>query len=322
MTLPRFAILTSLALLAIAAIAQEPEGAIPTQVLVHADSKTDVVPTPADIKFEVNSKVAPLTSLVPIKPSGVQIALLIDDGLSRSAGIQLNDLKAFADSVPQGTELLVGYMTNGTVRVVSPFSTDHEAAAASIRLPFGSFDQSASPYFCLSDFVKHWPGAEAEGPTPKARIVMMITNGVDPYNGSTRISNQDSPYVAAAVTDAQRAGVAVYSIYYRDAGFRGGGSAAFSGQSYLQQVADGTGAESFYEGNGNPVSLTPFFKEFNHALAETYVATFVTDAQAGGREHLVRVKMSSGVPKLKLRVPDQVRPGNMEAPMVGTPSGQ
>ena len=321
MTLPRFAILTSLALLAIAAIAQEPEGAIPTQVLVHAESKTDVVPNPSDIKFEVNSKVAPLTSLVPVKPSGVQIAFLIDDGLSRSSGIQLNDMKAFLDSVPQGAEVLVGYMTNGTVRVASPFSTDHAAAAAALRLPFGSFDQSASPYFCLSDFVKHWPGAAAEGLAPKARIVMMITNGVDPYNGSTRISNQDSPYVAEAVTDAQRAGVAVYSIYYRDSGFRGGGSAAFSGQGYLQQVADGTGGETFYEGNGNPVSLTPFFKEFNHALAETYVATFTTSAQAGGRDHLVRVKMSSDVPKLKLRVPEEVRPGNLEAP-VGLPSGQ
>ncbi len=42
----------------------------------------------------------------------------------------------------------------------------------------------------------------------------MLTNGVDPYNGSDRISNQDSPYVAQSVTDAQRAGVSVSSIYY------------------------------------------------------------------------------------------------------------
>ena len=321
MTVPRFAILTSLALLAIAAIAQEPEGAIPTQVLVHADSKTGVVPTPADIKFEINNRVAPLASLVPIKPSGIQIALLIDDGLSRGAGIQLNDLKAFADAVPPGTELLVGYMTNGTVRIASPFTTNHAAAAEAIRVPMGVAGQSASPYFCLSDFVKNWPESGSAGPNSKARVVMMITNGVDPYNGSTRMGNQDSPYVAAAVSDAQRAGVAVYSIYYRDAGFSGGGSAPLSGQGYLQQVADGTGGQSYYEGNGNPVSLTPYFKQFSHALAETYVATFATDAQAGGREHLVRLKMSSSIPKLKLHVPDEVRPGNLEA-AAGTPAGQ
>ena len=80
----------------------------------------------------------------------------------------------------------------------------------------------------------------------------MLTNGVDPYNGSTALVNQDSPYVEAAQADAQRAGVAVYSIAYGDAGMRGG-SASFSGQSYLQQVADATGGRSFYQGTGNPV---------------------------------------------------------------------
>ena len=139
---------------------------------------------------------------------------------------------------------------------------------------------------------------------------MMLTNGVDPYNGSTSIANQDSPYVRTAQEDAQRAGVAVSSIYYSDAGFRGRGS--FSGQSYLQQVADATGGRLYNEGPINPVSLTPFFKEFAHDLSETYVATFNADPMAGGRDHLVRVKMNSTVPKLKLRHPDEVRPGNRE----------
>ncbi len=90
---------------------------------------------------------------------------------------------------------------------------------------------SASPYLCLSDFSKHWPGAPsnaavdgAVAPAPaqhKARFVLMISNGVDPYNGSTSVMNQDSPYVSASVKDAQRAGVAVYSIYFSDAGIRG-----------------------------------------------------------------------------------------------------
>jgi hypothetical protein len=205
---------------------------------------------------------------------------------------------------------MVGYMENGTVRVASPFSTDRAATAQSIRLPMGLPGESASPYFCLSEFVKNWP--EGESRAPKARIVMMITNGVDPYNGSTRMSNQDSPYVASAVTDAQRAGVAVYSIYYRDSGFRGGG-ASFSGQSYLQQVADGTGGNSYYEGTGNPVSIAPFFKQFVHDIAETYVATFNTTPEAGGREHLIRIKMSTNMPKVKVKAPEEVRPGNLEA---------
>ncbi len=312
MTPLKIAILSTFALASMAAVAQDGEGNLKTQALVHADSKADVVPSPTTINLQVNSKSEPLISLVPIQPANVQIALLIDDGLSRSAGIQLEDLRAFATSLPSGTELLVGYMTNGRVEVVSPFSTDHASAAEQIRIPTGIPGQSASPYFCLSDFVKRWPGSDGEGDSHKARFVMMLTNGVDPYNGSTSIMNQDSPYVANAISDAQRAGVAVYSIYYRDAGFRPGGSPSFSGQSYLQQVADSTGGDEYLEGTGNPVSLAPFLKQFTHAIAETYVATFNAPAGGGGRDHLLRLKMTTSTPKLKLRHPDEVRPGNVE----------
>ncbi len=309
----RFAVITSLAFITIAAVAQEDRGLI-TQTLVHADSKADILPDIAAIKLEVNSKITPLTSLIAVKPSGVQIALLIDDGLSRSAGIQLGDLRTFATSLPPETELLVGYMSNGHAQVEAPFSTNHQAAAAKIRMSMGQQGQAASPYFCLSDFVKEWTAEPGQPGQPvKARFVIMLTSGVDPYNGSTRMSNQDSPYVEAAIADAQRAGVAVYSIYYGGEGMRGD-SAAMSGQGYLSKVADETGGDSYYQGSGNPISLSPFLKQFTHAISETYIATFSTDPIAAGRDHLLRLKMSTSTPKLKLRTANEVRPGNREVP--------
>ena len=304
MTKPRF-FLPVVLLVPMAVFAQE--GNLSTQTLVRAESKQGAVPTTQSVTLEVEKKSTPLTGLRAVKPAGAQVALLIDDGLSRSAGVQLGDLKDFARTLPAGVELLVGYMTNGRVQVEQPFTTDHAAAAEKIRIPSGMPGQSASPYFCLSDFVKRWPVRE-EG---KARFVMMITNGVDPYNGSVSITNQDSPYVQTAANDAMRAGVAVSSIYYRDAGF-GGGAASFSGQGYLKQVADATGGESFYEGTGNPVSLKPFLQSFVHDISETYVATFNAPAGSGGRDHLVQLKMRTSTPKLKLRHADEVRPGNVE----------
>jgi hypothetical protein len=300
------------------AAAQAGEDLVPTQVLVRPDSKNVDTLTPAAVTLEVNNKPAQLISLNPVRAANIQVALLIDDGLSRNAGIQLNDLRSFALSLPSDTELLVGYMENGTVRVEVPFTTDHTLAASRTRVPIGVPGQSASPYFCLSDFVKHWPGAGPadEGAPAKARFVMMLTNGVDPYNGSTSMLNQDSPYVQTAQDDAARAGVVVSSIYYSDAGFRGRGS--FSGQSYLQQVADATGGQLYNQGPINPVSLTPLFKQFEHDLSETYVATFNADATAGGRDHLVRLKVNSTVPKLKIRHPDEVRPGNREVGATAT----
>ncbi len=316
---------TLLPLLFLAATAVAPtvsaqEGTVATQALVRAVSKDNAQPTVSTLTVKLDGHATPLTSLEPVAPATTQVALLIDDGLSRSSGIQLNDIKAFVNSLPPATEVLIGYMANGRIETLIPFTADHQAAAAKVRLPSGIPGISASPYFCVSDFVKHWPGDDSgvSNPLHKARFVMLITNGVDPYNGSTSILNQDSPYVQAAIVDAQRAGVVVSSIYYRDAGFRGG-SGSLSGQSYLQQVAQATGGESYYQGSFTPPSLSPYFKEFEADMAKTYIATFEARADGGGREHLVQLKIESNVPKQKIRHPDEVRPGNKET---ATPAAQ
>ncbi|HXC96464.1 MAG TPA: hypothetical protein VNU92_12250 [Edaphobacter sp.] len=295
-----------------AAKAQQ-EGGTPTQTLISLDSKSPGTATAKNITLKVDGHVTPLLNLTQVPASGAQVALLIDDGLRSSIGGDLHNIQSFITSLPAGTEVFVGFMQNGRVVSASEnpnFTTDRAAVAQGVRLPMGLRGASASPYFCLSDFVKNWP-ASAEGqtnsqPAHKARIVLMITNGVDPYNGSTSITNQDSPYVATAVTDAQRAGVPVYSIYYNDAGFRGG-RGSFSGQSYLLQVAQGTGGKAFYQGTGNPVSLAPFLKQFQDAIAESYVATFPVE----GNKKMVSFKASTDLPKTKVTAPDQIRPGTV-----------
>jgi hypothetical protein len=300
---------------ATAAHAQQ-EGPTPTEALVSFDSKAPVAPTAKDVSLKVDNRATPLLGLAPVPANGAQVAILIDDGLRTSIGLQINGIRNFIQTLPAATEVFVGYMQNG--RIVSAsgadsgFSTDHAAVAAALRISMGVRGADASPYFCLSDFVKNWPGAsEFQQPQQsrtnhKARFVLMITNGIDPYNGSTSILNQDSPYVSAAVTDAQRAGVPVYSIYFPDAGQRGG-RGSFSGQSYLSQVAEGTGGVSFYQGSIPPIALDPYLKQFQSAIANTYVASF--DAPAS--KNLVRLKLSTTLPKTKVRAPDQVRAGNI-----------
>jgi hypothetical protein len=310
----KFVLALTLCAAALPAAQAQQEGPTPTQVLVSVDSKTS--PTAKDVTIKVDNRVTPLLNLAAVPPNGAQVALLIDDGLRTRIGGELNNLRTFITTLPAGTEVFVGYMQNGRVvsgTNASGFTANLAVAAQGLRLPQGMPGASASPYFCLSDFVKNWPpaaegqpGPRSQQPIHKARIVLMITNGVDPYNGSTSILNQDSPYVASAVTDAQRAGVPVYSIYYNDAGFRGG-RGSFSGQSYLSQVAQGTGGATYYQGTGSPVSLAPFLKQFQNALAETYVATFPVD----GNKKMVTLKVSTSLPKTKLNAPDQIRPGTI-----------
>jgi len=302
---------TLLAATSLTATAQQ-EGPTPTQTLVTVDSKTPSVVTLDQISARVNNHETSLTSFNPVTPNGLQVALLIDDGLRTSVGTQLNDIRDFILHLRPGTEIFVGYMQDG--RVASPqrgFSTDYAAVAQHVRLPLGARGINASPYFCLTDFIKRWPGApetseDIPAATGKARVVLMLTNGVDPYNGSVSPMNQDSPYVAEAATSAQRAGVPVYSIYYSDAGVRGN-LASLSGQSYLQQVADATGGQSFFQGTWSPVSLTPFLNQFQRALAETYIATF--PAVAKDPKTLVPLKLSTKLHGTKLHAPSEVHPG-------------
>ncbi len=290
---------------------------MPTQALVNVDAKSTPPAGASVLTVSVNDHKEPLTAWEPVVPANAQVALLIDDGLRESVGRELDNLREFVRTLPPGVEVLVGFMQYGHVVSQQPFTADHALAASTLHLPDGLPGMSASPYLCLSDFVKHWPGAGSSSggneigtsSRHKARFVLMLSNGVDPYNGSTSIMNQDSPYVAAAVTDAQRAGVAVYAIYYGAAGMRGD-SANNSGQSYLAQLTQGTGGVNFWQGEGNPVSMAPFLAEFQHAVAETYVATFVAPMGNNPQKDLVRVKFST--PKAKLHAPEEVRPGNQE----------
>lgn len=303
----------SAALLAVAAapvLAQElpVEGPAPTTALIHVQSRSNVPLNPAMLKLQVNGHDAAITSVTPVDGAAPQIAILIDDGLRGSFNLQLNEVADFIKGLPAGAEVLVGYMQNGAVRsATGKFSANREAVVSELRVPFSSPGISASPYFCLSDFVKHWPASK-----PGPRFVLMITNGVDPYNGRPSMMNQDSPYVTAAQEDAQRAGVAVYSIYYTEAGFRGA-RGSFSGQSYLGQVADATGGDLFNQGPITPVTLGPYFTQFHKAIAESYLLNFAVNVRGGkNNNELTRIRLKTSQPGVKLRAPEGVRAGMTE----------
>jgi hypothetical protein len=292
------------------------EGPVPTQVLVNVDQRSTAPANAAALTVAVDGHKGPLTDWQPVTPGIMQVALLIDDGLRMSVGRELDNLRKFVNDLPAGVEVLVGYMDHGRVISEQGFTADHALAASGLRLPSGMPGVSASPYLCLSDFVKRWPEAGASSGSGgnltlqrKARFVLMISDGVDPYNGSTGLANQDSPYVAAAVTDAQRAGVTVYAIYFADAGLRGA-SADNSGQNYLAQITEQTGGVSLWGGTGNPLSMAPFLGQFQRALSETCIATFPAPEGRNAQKDLVRVKFSAA--KTKLHSAQDVLPGNVE----------
>jgi len=299
-------VLLALACAALPVLAQEMpvEGPVPTTALITLEAKKGVTPDPSMLKLQVSRHDSPITAVTPVTPAAAQVAILIDDGLRFSFSSQMDEFTKFINGLPPGTKVLVGYMQNGTVRSEGGFSANHEAVASQLHITTSIPGIDASPYFCLSEFVKHWPSNE-----PGARFVLMITNGIDPYNGRPSIMNQDSPNVTNAQEDAERAGVAVYSIYYGGAGMRGG---TFSGQNYLQQVAQATGAQSFYTGTITPPSLMPYLDQFSKAIAESYSVRFMVDNNKEKRDTLTQIKVTTSQPGVKVHAPENVHPGVVE----------
>jgi len=226
----------------------------------------------------------------------MQLFLLLDDSTrSSSLGTQLSDLKALVKSLPATAQVGIGYMRNGTFGMTQPFTTDHEKAAAALRLPISVPGENGSPYFALSDLAKHWPSKQAT----TRRTVLMLTDGVDRYYD---MSTVDDPYVDAAVRDVVRQGIQVYPIYLRGAGRFGSGplSTDFA-QSRLIQVSEQSGGYSYFEAMTDPVTIQPFLKDFEQRLQNQYEVTFESAAKG-----FQQVKVQVEMPGVKIDAPKSV----------------
>jgi VWFA-related protein len=277
-------------------------------VTVSSKSAEDVTTVPQQsISVSEGRKVQDVAGWVPLRGAraGLQLVLLLDDSSRGSLGLQLNDLKNFLTALPPTTQVALGYMRNGTPNLVQNFTSDHAQAAQALRLPQGSAGINGSPYFCLSDLVKHWPGGDSN----VRREVIMVTDGVDRYSG--RRFDPENPYVRAAVTDAQKAGVIVYSIYYRGAGrFDQNLTVTDGGQNYLTQVSGETGGKVYLEGFGNPVSFSPFLSDIQRKLQNQYELSFVSTSKPG----LQPIRVKTNQPNTTLQWPARVPVGGVTPP--------
>ena len=254
-----------------------------------------------------NRKLLDVAGWTPLRGprSGLQLVLLLDDSSRGNLGLQLNDIRSFLGGLPPTTQVAIGYMRNGTPNLVQNFTADHAQAAKALRLPQGVAGGNGSPYFCVSDLVKHWPG----GYNDVRREVIMVTDGVDRYSGGR--FDPENPYVRAATSDAQKAGVIIYSIYYRGAGrFDRSALATDGGQNYLTQISGDTGGKVYLEGFGNPVSFAPFLSDIQRKLQNQYELSFVSTAKPG----LQPIRVKTNQPNTSLQFPARVPIGGVTPP--------
>lgn len=240
----------------------------------------------------------PVVSWEPLKGrrAALELLILLDDGAGSNLATQLNDIRAFIRSQPSTTAIAVGYMRNGTVQYASQLTNDHEQAAKSVRLPIGERGVNGSPYFSLSDAIKRWPEKAVR------QEVLMITDGVDAYGMGTGLQD---PYVDAAISDAQRRGIVVFSIYSRGEGHFGHSFWLTNlGQNFLSMVSEQTGGESFYIGMGNPVSFKPYLDDLSARFDRQYLLTF--SAKPANKAELRNIKLHTEVPNVDFAYADRV----------------
>ena len=209
------------------------------------------------------------------------LAVLIDDSLDSGIANQWSELKAFFAGQPDSTYVSVAYARNGTAMLAQDFTNDHELAAKALRLPLGSGGAFSSPYLALLDLMKRWPSSADR------RSILLFSSGIDYFRGDfwTKPPDLDS-----TISHAQKQNINVWTIYAPDAGHRGRGFfVANRAQSYLSELSDETGAESFYLGTAAPVTLKPYFDELSTHLSNQYLLTFKASGGAKGRFERVRV---------------------------------
>jgi VWFA-related protein len=201
------------------------------------------------------------------------IAVLIQDDLVGRVNNELDGLRQFIRQLPEGSRVMTGYITAGSLRVTQDFTTDRARAAASLHVLRSTAD--AAPY---NPYVELLEGLRKFDAQPVGRrLVLMVSDGLDTSRGLEAASALNSVDLERAIREAQRRGVSVFSFYAPSVGL-----SSFSrleanyGQGALNRLAEETGGETFYSGF-DFVSFDPYIKEFNELLGLQWVITYRSD---------------------------------------------
>jgi VWFA-related protein len=237
-----------------------------------------------------------ILSIRSVSDVPLALAVLIQDDLSSSFNLQLQDIARFIRALPQGSRVMVAYLRGGTLQVRQKFTEDLEKAAKSLRITAGSASAPNSPYDGVSDTLRRFDAL----PTGR-RAILLVSDGLDISNGSGNSLNLTSVELEQAILKAQRKGVAVYSFYNEASGTVGGRTNLITnGQSFLNRLSDETGGRAFFQGSISPVSFEPFFKDLRLALNRQFVLTYLSTHFKKGYH---KVKVTSTNPEVKIEHP-------------------
>ena len=222
----------------------------------------------ASAKVNVNSdneQRARAHSLQTIEP--LNLAVLIQDDLVPQVGNELKVTREFIRSLPEGSRVMVGYITSGALQVRQPFTTDLDKAAKSLRVPIGSTSASPfNPYVevveAIRKFERGWSNANA---------VLLISDGLDTSRGFDSTAAGHTLDIERTISEANKRNVAVFSFYAPSVGLTSRSRLASSyGQSSLNRVSNETGGRAFFQGTTGFVTFDSYFDRLRETLNRQY----------------------------------------------------
>jgi hypothetical protein len=204
-------------------------------------------------------------SLQSIEP--LNLAVLIQDDLVSQVGNEIGVTKDFIRSLPQGSQVMVGYITTGTLQVRQPFTTDLEKAAKSLRIPTASRGSSAfNPYVEVIEALRKF---ETGG--PNANAVLLISDGLDTSRGFDSTAAGHTLDIERTISEANKRRVSIFSFYAPSVGLTSRNRLAASyGQSSLNRVSKETGGRAFFQGTDGFVTFDSYFSRLRDTLNRQY----------------------------------------------------
>jgi hypothetical protein len=194
----------------------------------------------------------------------LNLAVLIQDDLVSRVGSEIKTTAEFIRELPEGSQVMVGYIRTGSLQVRQPFTTDLARAAKALRVPVGSSAASPyNPYVEVREALKQFPEGGANRNT-----MLLISDGLDVSRGFDFTSAVKSIDLERAVREAKKRDVAIYSFYAPSAGLTSWNRNAVSlGQSALARISDETGGRAFFQGTSF-VTFDSYFERLSRALNE------------------------------------------------------
>ena len=197
----------------------------------------------------------------------LNLAILIQDDLVPQVSNEIGVTRDFIRSLPQGSQVMVGYITAGALQVRQPFTTDLDKAARSLRIPTASTASTPfNPYMEVIDALKNF-----DRNSTNANAILLISDGLDTSRGFDATAAGHTLDIERTISEANKRGVSIFSFYAPSVGLTSHSRLAASyGQSSLNRVSNETGGKAFFQGTSGFVTFNSYFSRLRETLNRQY----------------------------------------------------